>query len=71
MTHNISSLVSRCIKSYIKLLKFLLFIKAAIWHALNHYAFNDAAFLAERLYAEGKCVFWGAQSSNILQYLVV
>ncbi|CAB3998814.1 cell division cycle 27 homolog [Paramuricea clavata] len=27
-------------------------IKAAIWHALNHYAFNDAAFLAERLYAE-------------------
>ncbi|XP_028393354.1 cell division cycle protein 27 homolog [Dendronephthya gigantea] len=28
-------------------------IKAAIWHALNHYAFSDAAFLAERLYAEG------------------
>ncbi|XP_046860026.1 cell division cycle protein 27 homolog [Xenia sp. Carnegie-2017] len=27
-------------------------IKAAIWHALNHYAFGDAAFLAERLFAE-------------------
>lgn len=27
-------------------------LRAAIWHALNHYAFNDAAFLAERLFAE-------------------
>uniref|UniRef100_A0A8C9V143 Cell division cycle protein 27 homolog n=1 Tax=Scleropages formosus TaxID=113540 RepID=A0A8C9V143_SCLFO len=25
---------------------------AAVWHALNHYAYRDAAFLAERLYAE-------------------
>ena len=29
------------------------FFEAAIWHALNHYAFGDAAFLAERLFAEG------------------
>ncbi|XP_014674932.1 PREDICTED: cell division cycle protein 27 homolog [Priapulus caudatus] len=29
-------------------------IQAAIWHALNHYAFTDAIFLAERLYAEVK-----------------
>lgn len=27
-------------------------IKAAIWHALNHYAYDDAIFLAERLFAE-------------------
>ncbi|XP_013788331.1 cell division cycle protein 27 homolog, partial [Limulus polyphemus] len=27
-------------------------VKAAIWHAVNHYAYNDAIFLAERLYAE-------------------
>ncbi|KAM9044872.1 cell division cycle protein 27 homolog isoform 2-T2 [Megaptera novaeangliae] len=26
--------------------------EAAIWQALNHYAFRDAVFLAERLYAE-------------------
>ncbi|KAK2110935.1 anaphase-promoting complex subunit cdc27 [Saguinus oedipus] len=26
--------------------------KAAIWQALNHYAYRDAVFLAERLYAE-------------------
>uniref|UniRef100_T1JEI7 Cell division cycle protein 27 homolog n=1 Tax=Strigamia maritima TaxID=126957 RepID=T1JEI7_STRMM len=25
---------------------------AAIWHCLNHYAYSDAIFLAERLYAE-------------------
>uniref|UniRef100_A0A8C8HAB7 Cell division cycle protein 27 homolog n=1 Tax=Oncorhynchus tshawytscha TaxID=74940 RepID=A0A8C8HAB7_ONCTS len=25
---------------------------AAVWHALNHYAYRDAVFLAERLYAE-------------------
>jgi hypothetical protein len=28
--------------------------QAAIWHCLNHYAYADAIFLAERLYAEGK-----------------
>ncbi|KAH0626899.1 hypothetical protein JD844_002192, partial [Phrynosoma platyrhinos] len=28
------------------------FIQAAIWQALNHYAYRDAVFLAERLYAE-------------------
>jgi hypothetical protein len=28
--------------------------QAAIWHCLNHYAYPDAIFLAERLYAEGK-----------------
>ncbi|XP_074644278.1 cell division cycle protein 27 homolog [Tubulanus polymorphus] len=27
-------------------------VQAAIWHALNHYAYADAIFLAERLYAE-------------------
>uniref|UniRef100_S4RD56 Cell division cycle protein 27 homolog n=1 Tax=Petromyzon marinus TaxID=7757 RepID=S4RD56_PETMA len=27
-------------------------VQAAIWHALNHYAFRDAVFLAERLFAE-------------------
>ncbi|XP_078481810.1 cell division cycle protein 27 homolog [Ciona intestinalis] len=27
-------------------------IKNAIWHCLNHYAYKDAMFLAERLYAE-------------------
>ncbi|KAG7254094.1 hypothetical protein CRUP_029504 [Coryphaenoides rupestris] len=25
-----------------------------VWQALNHYAYIDAVFLAERLYAEGK-----------------
>lgn len=29
-------------------------IQAAIWHCLNHYAYNDAVFLSERLYAEVK-----------------
>ncbi|XP_063485360.1 cell division cycle protein 27 homolog isoform X13 [Symphalangus syndactylus] len=28
-------------------------VQAAIWQALNHYAYRDAVFLAERLYAEG------------------
>lgn len=27
-------------------------VQAAIWHCLNHYAFSDATFLAERLHAE-------------------
>ena len=27
--------------------------QAAVWQALNHYAYLDAVFLAERLYAEG------------------
>nr|ACM09111.1 Cell division cycle protein 27 homolog [Salmo salar] len=27
-------------------------VQAAVWHALNHYAYRDAVFLAERLYAE-------------------
>uniref|UniRef100_A0A8C1L3U7 Cell division cycle protein 27 homolog n=1 Tax=Cyprinus carpio TaxID=7962 RepID=A0A8C1L3U7_CYPCA len=27
-------------------------VLAAVWHALNHYAYRDAVFLAERLYAE-------------------
>ncbi|KAJ7380485.1 anaphase-promoting complex subunit cdc27 [Desmophyllum pertusum] len=27
-------------------------IRASIWHALSHYAYNDAIFLAERLFAE-------------------
>ena len=26
--------------------------QAAIWHSLNHYAYGDATFLAERLYTE-------------------
>ncbi|CAH1156183.1 unnamed protein product [Phaedon cochleariae] len=29
-------------------------VQAAIWHCLNHYAFEDAIFLSERLYAEVK-----------------
>jgi len=27
--------------------------QAAVWYALNHYAFEDAIFIAERLHAEG------------------
>ncbi|KAK1159032.1 hypothetical protein AOXY_G22892 [Acipenser oxyrinchus oxyrinchus] len=27
-------------------------VQAAVWNALNHYAYRDAVFLAERLYAE-------------------
>lgn len=30
------------------------FSQAAIWHCLNHYAYSDAIFLAERLCAECK-----------------
>lgn len=29
-------------------------VQAAIWHCLNHYAFSDATFLAERLLAESE-----------------
>ena len=29
-------------------------LQAAVWHCLNHYAYPDAIFLAERLYAEGE-----------------
>jgi len=29
-------------------------VQAAIWHCLNHYAFTDATFLAERLLAESE-----------------
>lgn len=28
--------------------------QASIWFSLNNYAFNDAIFLAERLFAEGE-----------------
>ena len=28
--------------------------QAAVWHCLNHYAYADATFLAERLFTEGK-----------------
>ncbi|KAK3082935.1 hypothetical protein FSP39_009477, partial [Pinctada imbricata] len=31
---------------------FVFFFQAAIWDSLNHYAYSDATFLAERLYAE-------------------
>lgn len=34
----------------------LFYLQAAVWHALNHYAYRDAVFLAERLYAEGKAL---------------
>ena len=34
-----------------------LYLKASIWHALHHYAYSDAIFLAERLYAEGNPTF--------------
>ncbi|XP_035208488.1 cell division cycle protein 27 homolog [Stegodyphus dumicola] len=27
-------------------------VQAAVWHALNHYAYEDAIFIAERLFAE-------------------
>ncbi|EEB14099.1 cell division cycle, putative [Pediculus humanus corporis] len=30
-------------------------VQAAIWHCLNHYSYDDAIFLAERLYAEVEC----------------
>uniref|UniRef100_A0A2K6LWM8 Cell division cycle protein 27 homolog n=1 Tax=Rhinopithecus bieti TaxID=61621 RepID=A0A2K6LWM8_RHIBE len=39
---------------YVYLCSFFLHLQAAIWQALNHYAYRDAVFLAERLYAEGK-----------------
>ena len=32
----------------------LTFFQAAVWDCLNHYAYADATFLAERLFAEGK-----------------
>ena len=32
----------------------MIFFQAAVWHCLNHYAYSDAIFLAERLYAEGE-----------------
>ena len=32
---------------------FFFFFQVAVWQALNSYCFNDAVFLAERLYAEG------------------
>uniref|UniRef100_A0A2K5JEM0 Uncharacterized protein n=1 Tax=Colobus angolensis palliatus TaxID=336983 RepID=A0A2K5JEM0_COLAP len=38
---------------YVYLCSFFLHLQAAIWQALNHYAYRDAVFLAERLYAEG------------------
>lgn len=31
--------------------------QSAIWHCLNHYAYEDATFLAERLFTEGKSFF--------------
>lgn len=31
--------------------------QASIWNCLNHYAFNDAIFLAERLHSEGLHLF--------------
>ncbi|XP_046937626.1 cell division cycle protein 27 homolog isoform X6 [Lynx rufus] len=41
------------LKLYICVLMFFsLYFQAAIWQALNHYAYRDAVFLAERLYAE-------------------
>ncbi|CAJ0924628.1 unnamed protein product [Ranitomeya imitator] len=42
--------MSICLMFYV--LFFFLNIQAAIWQALNHYAYRDAVFLAERLYAE-------------------
>lgn len=39
--------------NYMYLCAFPLCSQAAIWQALNHYAYRDAVFLAERLYAEG------------------
>ena len=32
---------------------YFVFLQASIWHALSHYAYDDAIFLAERLFAEG------------------
>lgn len=42
-----------CIDNKITL-TMLFFSQASIWHALHHYAYKDAIFLAERLYSEGK-----------------
>uniref|UniRef100_A0A3B3HAD2 Uncharacterized protein n=1 Tax=Oryzias latipes TaxID=8090 RepID=A0A3B3HAD2_ORYLA len=36
-------------------------VQAAVWQALNHYAYLDAVFLAERLYAEGNMSRWQAK----------
>uniref|UniRef100_A0A673XKE4 Cell division cycle protein 27 homolog n=1 Tax=Salmo trutta TaxID=8032 RepID=A0A673XKE4_SALTR len=36
----------------VTLLRYPMPTDAAVWHALNHYAYRDAVFLAERLYAE-------------------
>uniref|UniRef100_W5N6Q0 Cell division cycle protein 27 homolog n=1 Tax=Lepisosteus oculatus TaxID=7918 RepID=W5N6Q0_LEPOC len=38
-------------------------VQAAVWHALNQYAYRDAVFLAERLYAEGA---WTVHSEEAL-----
>ena len=32
-----------------------------MWQALNHYAYMDAVFLAERLYAEGNEDDWDVE----------
>ncbi|KAG2460676.1 CRFR1 factor, partial [Polypterus senegalus] len=42
--------ISRVVFIYFN--SFLESFQAAVWHALNHYAYRDAVFLAERLYAE-------------------
>lgn len=54
-------------------------VKTAIWNALNHYAFEDAVFAAERLYAEGiteetafllaTCLYRAGQKHRALEIL--
>ena len=41
-----------------KIMFFYLLLKVAVWQALNAYCFNDAIFLAERLFAEGNYKFY-------------
>lgn len=51
------------------LIAFFLYLQfqAAIWHCLNHYAYPDAIFLAERLCAEGNNIFFS--HFNIKKFL--
>ena len=46
----------------------LLLLQASIWHAIHHYAYSDAIFLAERLYAEGRFLFTKAFNIFILLF---
>lgn len=44
-------------------------VQAAVWQALNHYAYLDAVFLAERLYAEGNAAFSTCPCLGVFGYM--